>query len=1050
MRALLLVLGLGFPAALLIVSAPAARAAAPALRAATPRSPGPRVPTQGAEDQYRFVLGLSEQRLWTQVVREARAFLAEHPRDERADQVRYRLGAALAELGRTKEAIDELEALARRRGFQLWREAAYRLAQCLLTEGETSRAIEALERLLAGGADYLEQPASLSLADARLETGDFAGAEHAYLFVARSVTGPEDSETAADAAWGLAWCAYRLEQGDDVLERTQNFLARYGGDERVGEMFFLRGEVLLERGRNAEALEAYRSVRSGPFVSAALRGSGFALASSGRHADAARAFDGVLERDSGALFGVECALHAGVEHLKAGATALALKRLQRSELDDDPEALYWRARAQTQAGRHAEALVALERGLARRPEAELEARIRSARGDALSALGRKDEAVRAWEGAGSNRGLHNAAVASLNAGRHREAAELAERLLSQGGTDAAGRVELALVLGEARFALEDYAAAEQAFVQALGVNENAHVERPHAELRVAWCRWFANDATGAAERFARVAEAGAEESAEAQFMLARARLASGDESGAARAFRGYLERYPEGPKHADALLALSRLEPGGAGMARLEALLQAHPASALAPEARLELAERYADGGDRERALLLYEKIQRGPHGPEVAPARYGLAWCRYEAGAYDEAAVVLRALLEQEDAPQDLVPVALELLVWCEIERGDRDRALAAWTALMEAVPDATRWMGMSRKLIELLRAAGETEAARSVLARLVALEQERPDARCAAGLAVEAVFLELDVGHVAEAEAAFRQAVGSAGVVAQRGGAGGDTVARITEAAFFVGEACFEAGDFERAAALYDAACASPDAAVAERALYKGGFARLSQGDASGAAERFQRLVDEHPKSTLRLESIFLIGEAQFRAGRFEEAAANLERLRRTARKHAVMPKALFRLGLAYGELERWKDSAEVLTQLAQEYGDFANLAQAELWRGRAHARLGDGAAARRALARVLALERGDLAAQARVELGLLARAEEDLDGALSEFLKVAVLYETETVAIALLLAGQVLEEQGAAQAAAGRYRELVEGYPESTHAAAARARLNELRER
>ena len=1042
MRVFSLCVGLGAALAL----------ASPAVCRSGPAGATAPVQAQGADDQYRYVIGLADQELWGQVVREAEAFLRRYGNDERADEVRYRLGVAHQELDQCSRAVESFETLAGRTRYRRWREASYRLARCRMLLGQPDEAVATLERLLRGGADYLKEPATLLLADAQLERGAFADAERAY----QRVGATDDPAAAADVAWGLAWCAYRLERGDRVLQRAQDYLDRFGPTDatRAREMHFLRGEALLADGLYEDAARAYAQVAEGPLEAPALRGRGFALAGLEQHAEAAGMFDRALRADSEGQLVSECSLQAGVEHLKAGSPERALQRLTHRSLDADPEALYWRARAQAQAGQHAQALATLDQALARRPEGGLERRIRSARGDALSTLGRKDEAVRAWSDAGSTRGRFNAAVASLEDGRRREAAELAEGLLADGarGVEA---TELALILGEARFAQADYAAAEPAYTRALeGANESpSSVSVPHVTLRLGWCRWFADDPARAAEHFERVARGGTEEAREAQFMLARAHLAAGDSQAAGEAFRGYLERYPQGLKRADALLALSQIESPEVGLQRLETLVERHPTHPLAPEAMLDLADRYSSGQDCERAIATYRALLARPASPQHAPARYGLAWCSYDVGRFDQALAAIEGLLSDREASRELVLAANELAVWSEIGRGNASGASAAFTALLERVPDASRWLDLSRKLIELLRQESDPNPARRVVQRMIELEAERPDPYCAASLAVEEVYLELEVGQIDEAQAALGRAHASLGTLARRAQPRTEVDAllpRVAEASFFVGEARFDAGEFESAATLYANAQQGGQSAVAERALYKGGFACLSKGDPKAAAERFTRLIEEHPESTLRLESIFLVGEAQYRAGMYEEAAVGLERLRRTARRHEVMPKAMFRLGLAYGQLERWADCAEVLTQLAKDSAEFPYLAEAELWRGRANARLGRGDASRRALARVIELDRGELSAAARIELGKLARTEGDLERALSEFLRVSVLYETETVAEALLLAGEVLEEQGDVQGAVGRYEELVKAHPDSPFARTAGQRMNKLRAR
>src|SRR5205814_8052997 len=87
-----------------------------------------------------------------------------------------------------------------------------------------------------------------------------------------------------------------------------------------------------------------------------------------------------------------------------------------------------------------------------------------------------------------------------------------------------------------------------------------------------------------------------------------------------------------------------------------------------------------------------------------------------------------------------------------------------------------------------------------------------------------------------------------------------------------------------------------------------------------------------------------------------------------------HDVMPKVLFRLGLALAQRDRWREAADELAALARAEPDFENLAEAELARGRALAHVGDPRGARAAFDRVIAKDKGRLSDLARIEIGRL----------------------------------------------------------------------------
>ena len=94
------------------------------------------------------------------------------------------------------------------------------------------------------------------------------------------------------------------------------------------------------------------------------------------------------------------------------------------------------------------------------------------------------------------------------------------------------------------------------------------------------------------------------------------------------------------------------------------------------------------------------------------------------------------------------------------------------------------------------------------------------------------------------------------------------------------------------------------------------------------------------------------------------------------------------------------------------------------------------------------VVERDKGSLGAQARLALGELAEQSGDLDGALSEYLKVGVLYaHAPSVAEALFRSGRCLQAQGQADAARARYREVIEQHPDQPAAARAREQLRSL---
>lgn len=987
-----------------------------------------------ADDRYQFIVGLCDKGMHDLAVKEAEAFLRQHPRHEKAALARYRLASAQYQLGKLDAALPHFKDLSGRDGFEFRAEAFLRLGQCELAAERYPAARDAFAKALGAGKPYLVPAATFLLGESAFRMGDWAEAEKRY---AEVMAKEPQGEYGKDAEYGLAWCAFREKKNDVAVERIRRFLARHPDDALAPELLFLAGEAHLDAGRPKEALEAYRAVKGGPFEDAALRGAAFSRAALGDRAGAAKDFGALIEKFPKSRFAAEAALQRGVQLLEAGDARSAAEALAHPAAGETPEVLYWRGRARGKAGDREGALADLDRALAGKPEAALAERIQSVRGDVLTDLGRTGEAALAYEKSGSAYAIQAAAVASLNDGKPADAVRHAKKLLAQ-HPESPYRVPALLALGEGLLAQKNAAEAEAAFREAAQAGPDADT-RSRALSRAAWCRYLQNDFAAAGAEFAAVAREfpKSAEAEEAVFMAVRSFESAGDRESTARAGERYLKAFADGPHRADVLLALARIEAGEAGIPRLEALLSdgGGGGGEHAPVALYELAERHYKAGRKDEAERRYRAVVESHGASAFAPAaRYGLGFCLYDAGKFADAAAALDAVVSDGKAEAGLRESALELSIFALARAGDAPGALARYRKFAEPGVDEGRRLEALRAVTVALKAQGALESARPFLE---ALARDAKTAPVRAGARIELAYAALERKNPDEAEAAVREAMR----LEPKGPV-------IAEALFFVGEARFEAGDDARAADLYRSAAACEGSAVADKALYKEGFARLRKGDAEGASRAFAALVEKHPKSDLRGEGLFLLGESLYRLDRLEESAAAFERLQKEIPKHETMPKALFRRGVALGRLERWPEADAALGELASRHPNFENGAEAELWRGRALAAMKNPRGARQAFDRVIARDRGVLAARARLEIGRLHFAAGETDAALSEFLKVAVLYaHGEEVAEGLFLAAKCLESQGDPARARNQYQEIVEKHSKTAFADAARARLREL---
>ncbi len=977
-------------------------------------------------EAYRFLVGLIDKGLYDMAVEEAQSFLRAHPAHPKATLARYRLASALFELERREEAAPHFQALAEAPGFEYRSECAFRLGECELERGQCEVAEAAFQSVLDGDQTYLHEAARFFLGDALFRQQKLEDAEKRF---AEVLDATPNSIYAPRARASLAWCAWQKKDAALTERRARDFLARHAKDEAGDEIRVLLGEALLEEKKPREALEVFRAVQAEALDDAKRRGIAFALVQSEDRRGAAREFRALADAHPDSRFAAEARLEAGVQLLLDGAAEEALPLLAESAKGGGGEELYWLARAQEATGKHEDALKTLERAR-KGSSGELLERIQVARGDTLRALGRSEDAIAAYEGAGSEYSLYAAAVTALEERRAEDAIRLARGVLKR-RPERSRACEAGLVLGEALFELRRLDEAARAFQEVLAQSPPP-AAAAQAKNRVAWCRYLAGDLDQAKQGFETlVRELPSEPPAEeGLYLLARVALESGANAEALERVERYLRAFPSG-RFGDQVLSLAaRAKEGVEGLPYLERLVRDFPQSALVPDASLQIAERLSAAGRHDEAGRRYsEFLERDPSASRAADARYGLAWCEFQGQRFESAAENARQVIDDRGASEDLRTSAAELLVWAKSRALDADGATAAWRLLIALPSPEEKLLECARAVVSVLRESQRLGEARTILDECLRAVR---DPKIVLSTLLEGAYLALEEGDVdradAQVESAERRQPRSS---------------EVAEASFFVGEARSERGDRDRALALYTRASAAENPRQRE-ALYKLGYLELAAGHLASAARAFEELVTD-PASPLFGESLFLLGETRFREGRYDEAARLLERLRREAPRHEVLPKGLFRLGIALGELGRWPEAEAVLAELARLQPEFQNLAEAELWRGRALAAQKKTRPARAAFERVVALDSGHLAANARLALARMTEDEGRFEDALSEYLKVALLYgDEEAVAEALFRAGTCLERLGRNEQAIARFREVVENHPRSSFAEEAERRL------
>jgi len=227
--------------------------------------------------------------------------------------------------------------------------------------------------------------------------------------------------------------------------------------------------------------------------------------------------------------------------------------------------------------------------------------------------------------------------------------------------------------------------------------------------------------------------------------------------------------------------------------------------------------------------------------------------------------------------------------------------------------------------------------------------------------------------------------------------------------EAFFHVGDYYFDTGDVARSAENYGIVVEKyADAGFVDKALYRLGSALYQQKDMAGASEAFRKVADRFPKSEVAAESLYWLADSLERTGRTADATAAYNRFVRSNPAHALTPKAL--LGLTRTHVAQ-KNFPEALASLDRI----------------------DAKAEAPILAEVVKLS------------GDLLFAQQQYKEALESYLKVTIVYGASAVAAeSQFLIGQCQEQLGNADKAKEAYQKVIDRFPESQFAAAAKKKL------
>ncbi len=1013
------------------------------------------------ERAYFTANGLLNRGLYDLAADEYRRFLEANPDHAKSPLAHYGLGVALYRLGAHELALEQLDLVAGDEAFEFAAETDLLRGHCHLALDAPEDAAHAFAEVVRDHQDHVSvADAAVLLVESLNRAGRHADAVEAASAVARRWADAPMRDR-ADLFWGLSLLA--TDHPSEAADTFEGIIRRAPQGELADHATLLLAQSRHRLGARDEAEASYRRVidrAPGELAAEAMVGLGQLERQRGRYKQAAATLDEALQRYPASPMAPRALLERARVSLETSDLEAATRTLERlaaeGPVDLRDDATYWRAKVDLRRGDAERAAARLAQAEGDYPKSELRPEMIYDRAIALSRAERRDEAaevVRAFLNAYPEHrltpdALHAAASIAHARGLYDDS--LAMCALFEASFDGNTLApEVTMLRAENQYMLGRLDDAERAYRAVLAADApGALATRASYRLGMTLYR---DDRFADAEPL--LLEAA--ELAESDESYARSLVALGD---------GYFEQGDWAKSEAmfsrvvsldaqstpidDALLKLGlSLERQGdyeRAVGVFRRLLVERPASALRLHAEFELAqslvalELWGEAAPHLEAVLQSEDNERfAPHAMNhmgaVARARGDHAaaaeWFRRaaDAGGSDLAA---RAIFDQAES----------LLV-----SGNPSGAVERFDEFLAAHPDhelAPR--AGARRAVALSRADRPDEA----LAAIEAIERGPFDAlspRVQNAVLYEKAWSLREAGRPDDAARAYRALLarpvettlrayalldlGGIELDAQRWAPAGESLGELVT--------------------LLESDEGDWDDDVRAQGAYRLAAASLRQDQNDRVVELLDAFHQRHASSDLVAAAGLAVGEALSNLGRHDRAAAHYERVARDHDGDPYAATARLRHADEMVALQRWEDAQRSFAGFLENNPDDERWFQARFGMGWAMEQDEQREDAIEQYRRVVDQHEGPTAARAQFQVGECLFAMGRLEEAVTELLRVDILYAyDEWSAAALYEAGRCLEQLQRPNPAREQYQQVVDRFPNERWAQMASDRLEQIR--
>lgn len=895
-----------------------------------------------SETQFAAAAEQYQQGQWQEAADGFAAIVETNPNFARAADAHFFAGEALVQLQKWQDARAHFEAAATIDPAGMHAvQSQFRSGEAAFMLGDDQAALPQLAAFVRDHPTHeLNAFALVYLGDLELLSGQPAAAEQHYQqALGKYPTGP----MAAEAHFGLAQChhqarrlpqardAYRqaLALGGDVAEPAlvqlglvENSLGNFAAAQQACEQLLAnypqsafrdraqlgRGYALYKQGQHAPAIATFTELLARPGVeidSAYLLG--LAQSASGDWPAAAETLQGIQIDDSHAL-AAAVAYHSGDALLRTGKldeAAAAFDRVVQQHGDSAwaDDSLLGKARVAIEQKDAASSLELADTLLAKFPDSPLAQQARLAKGQALAALEKPEEAIEALApllndtsaGQQANELRERAqgivALGQAKLGEFDEARKAVEQLAQDpAGSELAS--ELKVRVGEMAQAAGKSDVANELLA---GVVEGSAQFADRAKQGLGWNHFEAGRWEEAAAAFDEVLKSGVTGPAAAEASLLKARslehLQKADD--ALAMYQEVAEKYADTPRAAEALHRAAQLLEGRGEIDQATSLyaqlLEKFPDYAALDEVLFREAWLAREKNPKFASQLL-ERIRTEYATSRVAPeATLQLSELLVTEEQYDRAAELLREVT-RPDAPVDVRPRALYLEGQLELARQNPDGALRPLEQLLREHPESDEALAAEYLRGEVAFRKGEFQQAATLLSQVSEKAKGRTDAW-------------LPTAELRRAQAMAQTKQWSEAAEAAKGiSARFPEFAQQYEADYLVGRAAAAQAEFDEARTWYAKAIAAANAAGTDTAA----MAQWMTGESYFHQQQYQAALDEYLKvgpehARWHAAALLQAGKSQEALGRWQDATTSFTELTRQHPDSPLAAEAMQRLTAA-----------------------------------------------------------------------------------------------------------------------------------------------------